>query len=151
MAMTQRSMTITPQKADDDTSRVLTMPLSKNWRLLLECAFGRAGDGSRRGLTFFRRKNWRGSEELLDSGLKRNLTRSDDKKAMVWVELIVARVVQTSIWEEVLTIAQELLEDGHIEGQMRVASASWVRLPREADDGPNVDEDYPKVKRVMFW
>jgi len=39
MAMTQRSMTITPQKADDDTSRVLTMPLSKNWRLLLECAF----------------------------------------------------------------------------------------------------------------
>ena len=39
MAMTQRSMTIAPQKADDGASRVLTMPLSKNWRLLLECAF----------------------------------------------------------------------------------------------------------------
>lgn len=66
MAMTQRSMTIAPQKADDGTSRVLTMPLSKNWRLLLECAFRRAGDGSRRGLTF--------SEGKIDVGQKSYLT-----------------------------------------------------------------------------
>jgi len=57
MAKTRRPMTIALKKTDDGTSRELTMPPSKNWRWLLECAFGRAGDGFRGGLTLVRIEN----------------------------------------------------------------------------------------------